>query len=134
MLYIVGAVIAILVNWLGISPLAFALGMYLPLELNSPLLLGGIISYFIKKSSKDEALVKARDQRGTLIASGFIAGAAIFGVLGALLKFTLKSMNISDIRMATWPETWGAEVLSIVMFSLLMVYMVWHILKAKAEE
>jgi len=138
MLYIVGAVIAILVNSLGISPLAFALGMYLPLELNSPLLLGGIISYFIKKSSKDEELVKARDQRGTLIASGFIAGAAIFGVLGALLKFTLKGFNMTDIRVALgtveWPETWGAEVLAIVMFALLMVYMIWHILKVKKEE
>ncbi|MFH1051300.1 MAG: oligopeptide transporter, OPT family [bacterium] len=138
MLYIVGAVIAILVNFLGISPLAFALGMYLPLELNSPLLLGGIISYFIKRSSKDEGLVKARDQRGTLIASGFIAGAAIFGVLGALIKFSLKGLNMTDIRVALgtdlWPETWGAEVLAIVMFAVLMVYMIWHIMKAKPEN
>lgn len=134
MLYIVGAVIAVLVNALGISPLAFALGMYLPLELNSPLLLGGLISYFIKKSSKDENIVKARDQRGTLIASGFIAGAAIFGVIGALLKFTLGKLGMADIRLAHWPETWGAELLAIVMFCLLMVYMVMHIMKAKPEE
>jgi putative OPT family oligopeptide transporter len=134
MLYIVGAITAVLVNSLGISPLAFALGMYLPLELNSPLLLGGLISYFIKKSSKDDNLVKARDARGTLIASGFIAGAAIFGVLGALIKFTLGKMGIADIRLEHWPETWGAELLAIGMFCLLMVYMVWHIMKAKPEN
>ena len=129
MLYIVGAIIAVLVNSLGISPLAFALGMYLPLELNSPLLLGGLISYFIKKSSKNESLIKARDQRGTLIASGFIAGAAIFGVLGALLKFTFGKFG-----MEHWSKTAGAEVLAIVMFALLMVYFVWHTMKAKAEK
>jgi putative OPT family oligopeptide transporter len=133
-LYIVGAVIAILVNFLGISPLAFALGMYLPLELNSPLLFGGIISYFIKNSSKNEKLVKARDQRGTLIASGFIAGAAIFGVLGALLKFTLKGLNIPDIKIQHWPDTPGAEILAILMFLVLVVYMIWHIYTAKVEK
>ncbi len=134
MLYAIGAIFAILVNSLGISPLAFALGMYLPLELNSPLLLGGIISYFVKKSSSNENLVKARDQRGTLIASGFIAGAAIFGVIGALLKFILGKMGYPDIRLEHWPETAGAEWLSILMFALLMVYMVWHISKAKESE
>ncbi|MFC2131048.1 OPT family oligopeptide transporter [Bacteroidota bacterium] len=134
MLYVVGAITAILVSSLGISPLAFALGMYLPLELNSPLLLGGIISYFIKNSSKDDKLVKARDQRGTLIASGFIAGAAIFGVLGAFLKYTLSELGMKDIRLPHWPETAGAEVLAIGMFCLLMVYMLWHIFKAKPEN
>lgn len=134
MLYIVGAIIAILVNSLGISPLAFALGMYLPLQLNSPLLLGGLISHFIKKSSKDEPIVKARDQRGTLIASGFIAGAAIFGVLGAFLKYGLDKFNLEDIKLVGWPDTWGAEVLAIVMFCLLMVYMIVHILKAKPDK
>ena len=134
MLYIVGAVIAILINAIGISPLAFALGMYLPLELNTPLLLGGIIAHFVKKSSKDEAVVKARDQRGTLIASGFIAGAAIFGVIGAFLKYILEKMNISDIRLSHWPETVGAEWLAVLMFVLLMVYMVIHISKAKPEK
>lgn len=134
MLYIVGAVIAILINAIGISPLAFALGMYLPLELNTPLLLGGIVAHFVKKSSKNEAIVKARDQRGTLIASGFIAGAAIFGVIGAFLKYILEKMNISDIRLAHWPETVGAEWLAVLMFVLLMVYMVIHISKAKPEK
>ncbi|HAW07855.1 MAG TPA: oligopeptide transporter, OPT family, partial [Bacteroidetes bacterium] len=86
-LYLVGVIIALIVNFLEVPPLAFALGMYLPMHLNIPLLVGGIISYFMQKSKKGEAIAKNRHQRATLIASGFIAGAALFGVFGALLKF-----------------------------------------------
>ncbi len=134
MLYIVGAVIAVLVNAIGISPLAFALGMYLPLELNTPLLLGGIISHFVKNGKGKESLIKARHQRGTLIASGFIAGAAIFGVIGALVKFILNRSGLPDIRLEHWPETYDAQFLAIGAFALLVTFMIWQIYKAKSDE
>ncbi len=128
-LYIVGAVIALIVNAIGISPLAFALGMYLPLELNTPLLAGGLVAYFIKSSTKDNALSLARYQRGTLIASGFIAGGSLFGVIGALLKF----LGL-DLFSQNWQGTTGAEALSIIMFALLIVYIIWDSLRAKLDK
>ena len=70
--------------WLGISPLAFALGMFIPLDLNTPLLVGGLIAHFVGKSTKDKTLAEARTQRGTLIASGFIAGAAFVRCSGSI--------------------------------------------------
>jgi putative OPT family oligopeptide transporter len=138
MLYVVGAVIAVLINWIGISPLAFALGMYLPLELNTPLIVGGVIAHFIKKN-KNKKLGKARTDRGTLIASGFIAGAAIFGVLGAIIKYVLGLMGMNDISIANWgfphwTESAGAEWLAVVMFVFLMVYFVMHTMGAKEED
>jgi putative OPT family oligopeptide transporter len=87
-LYGLGAVIAFIVEMLGVSGLAFALGMYLPLELNSPLLVGALVAYFVKRSAgSDEALAKARGDRGTLVASGFIAGGAIAGVVQGFTSY-----------------------------------------------
>ncbi len=138
MLYLVGAVMAVLVNWLGISPLAFALGMYLPLPLNTPLIVGGLVNWFVNKSSKDEKMANARNQRGTLIASGFMAGASIFGVIGALLLFfKIGNTRLSDyIQIVTpaWSESWGAEVLAIFMFCALVGYFIWESLRAKIED
>ena len=139
MLYLVGAIIALIINWLGIPPLAFALGMYLPLHLNTPLIVGGLVAHFISKSSKDEKLVTARNQQGTLIASGFMAGAAIFGVIGAFLIFFNifgKEFNLVDTLFGTigWGKSWGSEFLGFVMFALLMVYFVWETLRAKKED
>lgn len=130
-LYLIGAMIALFMNWLGISPLAFALGMYLPQDLNTPLLVGGLISYLISKSSKDPKLVNARNQKGTLIASGFMAGAAIFGVIGALLIF----FNVldKDINKA-WFESLGGEYLALVMFIALIAYFIWDSMRAKVED
>ena len=85
-LYIVGAVIALLLVILKVPPLAFALGMYIPQELNTPLLFGGFIAWFVSTRTKNEKLNNARFQRGTLIASGFIAGGALFGVFNAFLE------------------------------------------------
>ncbi|MFA4874611.1 MAG: oligopeptide transporter, OPT family [bacterium] len=88
MLYGAGAVIAVLMELLGIAPLAFALGMYIPLSLNTPILVGAIVAHYVQKSAgKDEALGTARRERGTLIASGFIAGGALMGVLSAVIKY-----------------------------------------------
>lgn len=83
-LYIVGAILAILLNWLGVPALAFCLGMFLPLHLNTPMLVGGLISWFVKRSSKDKEVCRRRSDRGTLISSGLIAGGALFGVFSAI--------------------------------------------------
>ncbi len=128
-LYLVGVLIALFVNWLGISPLAFALGMYLPLPLNTPLLVGGLVANFIQKT-KDEKLRNARVQRGTLIASGFMAGASLFGVVGALLLFF--KVRLYQL-VGEWENSPSSEYLSILMFAFLVTYFVWDTLKAKTE-
>jgi putative OPT family oligopeptide transporter len=129
MLYIVGAVIALLMNSLGVSPLAFALGMYIPLELNTPLLVGGLVAWFVGSRSKDEKLNLVRTQRGTLIFSGFIAGGALFGVFGAMLRFfNLKFMN------ELWSVTWQAQYIAIGMFILIIAYAVWESFRAKIDD
>ncbi|MBD3288012.1 hypothetical protein GF337_04345, partial [candidate division KSB1 bacterium] len=86
MLYGLGVIIAIMLEMVGVAPLAFALGMYLPIQLNVPLLIGGFMAWLVSRSSKDEEIGKQRRERGTLIASGFIAGGALMGVLGAVLN------------------------------------------------
>ncbi|TAL68415.1 MAG: oligopeptide transporter, OPT family [Bacteroidetes bacterium] len=136
-LYLVGAVIALLLNALKISPLAFALGMYLPQELNTPLLVGGLVAHFVKTRSKDEALNNARFQRGTLIASGFIAGGALFGVFGAIMKYIFGIYNWPDVFKyyeSGWLNMNGAMWLSIGMFLLIVIYIVWDSLRAKPEN
>ena len=86
-LYMTGVILALLLNWLGVPALAFCLGMFIPLSLNTPLLVGGAIAYFVSNSSKDKAVNNLRRDRGTLIASGLIAGGALFGVFAALTRF-----------------------------------------------
>ncbi|MDE5749610.1 MAG: oligopeptide transporter, OPT family [Duncaniella sp.] len=86
-LYMTGAVLALLLNWLGVPALAFCLGMFIPLSLNTPLLVGGAISWFVSTRSEDKAVNAARQDRGTLISSGLIAGGALFGVFAALTRF-----------------------------------------------
>lgn len=83
-LYIVGAILALILNWLGVPALAFCLGMFLNLSLNTPMLVGGLISWFVAHSTKDKELAKVRGDRGTLVASGLIAGGALFGVFAAI--------------------------------------------------
>jgi len=112
LLYGIGGVFAAACTMVGVSGLAFALGMYLPMYLNSPLVLGAAIAWLLQHSSKDEALTKARYDKGTLIASGFIAGGALVGVLGALLKFAEDSWKVTIVPDLTrvigpWLDTWG---------------------------
>ena len=136
-LYLVGAVIALLLNALKISPLAFALGMYLPQELNTPLLVGGLVAHFVKTRSKDETLNNARFQRGTLIASGFIAGGALFGVFGAIMKYIFGIYNFPDVFRyyeSGWLNMNGAVWLSLGMFLLIVIYIVWDSMRAKPEN
>ncbi len=128
-LYMVGAVVALLMTWMNISPLAFALGMYIPQELNTPLLAGGLVAWFVTSRTKNEKLNNARFSRGTLIASGFIAGGSLFGVIGAFIKF-----SGTDLFAAEWSETNGAEYIALVMFALLVIYTIWDSLRAKEEN
>lgn len=139
MLYFAGALLSIIVAFLGLPPLAFALGMYLPLELNTPLLIGGLIAHFVNKSSKDDKLVNARVQRGTLISSGFIAGAALFGVLGALMVFLDKELGWNiiflDKDFSWWKDgSITPEILPIIAFALIIAYFIWDTFRAKVDE
>lgn len=134
MLYIGGALMALVLNMIGIPALAFALGVYLPLELNTPILIGGIIAHFVSTRSKDEKLNKARREKGTLIASGFIAGGALLGVVSALIKFIQNSNNLPGWEIEDWAHTHGAEVLGLIMFVSLIAYMIWDSMRAKKEE
>jgi putative OPT family oligopeptide transporter len=129
MLYVVGAFISFFVYLLGISPLAFALGMFIPLDLNTPLIVGGLINHFIGKSSQDKAVSEARLQRGTLISSGFIAGAALFGVLGAILLFFEV-----DPAINVWKDNLvGAEWTALIAFIFILIYFVWDTKRAKVD-
>ena len=134
MLLGVGAVISVLINWLGISPLAFALGMFIPLPLNTPLVVGGLLNHWFTKSSKNTKLANARMQRGILIASGFIAGAALFGVIGAFIIFFTGNTEALNLKVWTNPEGIGAQITAIVAFMALIGYFVWESFKAKEED
>ena len=128
-LYALGAVISVAVGMCGISALAFALGMYLPMDLNSPLVLGAAIAWYLQRSSKDKKLAKARHEKGTLIASGFIAGGALVGVLAALLRFiedSSKTAVIPDLLKLAGP--WLGEWhnwLGLIMYLLLAAGLYW---------
>ena len=129
MLYLAGAFMALILTMINVPALAFALGMYLPLQLNTPLLAGGLIAYFVTTRSKDEAINKARRERGTLIASGFIAGGALMGVFSAILRYLGYNWVNTE-----WFESHAAEMLGLVMFLLISLYMIWDTLKAKKES
>ena len=128
-LYFAGAVLALVLNWIGVPALAFSLGMFIPMSLSAPLVVGGAIAWFVSNRSKDEALNKARFDRGTLLASGFIAGGALMGVVAAVLKFVGV-----DMYMADWAASSSAEWLALAMYIALAIYFTVHTLKAKKEE
>jgi putative OPT family oligopeptide transporter len=128
-LYIIGAILIATLTMIKVPALAFALGMYIPLELNTPLLVGGLIAYYVSTRSKNEKLNNARRERGTLIASGFIAGGALMGVLSALLRY----LGYNWINFE-WAESHSAEVLAIVMFAIICFYMIWDALNGKSED
>lgn len=128
MLYAAGAFMSLILTMIGVPALAFALGMFIPLELNTPILLGGLIANFVSKRSKDEKLNNARRERGTLIASGFIAGGALMGVVSAVLKFS----GINYVNEA-WFESHSAEILALVMLVILCGYFIWDSLRGKPD-
>ena len=128
LLYGIGAVIALIINACGISSLAFALGMFIPLHLNLPLLVGGAVQHFVSHRSSSAAVNQARSERGTLLASGFIAGGALMGVVSAGLTFAGVDWVIAG---GSWMNsTWG-QVLSLVCYGALIVYLIKASLKAK---
>ena len=124
LLYIVGAVLAILLNWLGVPALAFSLGMFIPMQLNAPLLVGGLISWFVSSRSKDEAVNNARQERGTLLASGFIAGGALLGVVSAGMRF------FGFEYTCTFSET-QLQATGVIVYILLLAWFTWSCMKAK---
>lgn len=118
-LYITGALLAVLLNWLKVPALAFCMGMFLPLSLNAPLLVGGIVSYIVTHSSKDKEVCRKRGDRGTLISSGLIAGGALFGVFAA----------ITIMCGVVPPENGGdfqPQVLGLVAYAALIAYLIAH--------
>ncbi|RHR43421.1 oligopeptide transporter, OPT family [Parabacteroides sp. AF18-52] len=127
-LYGIGAVLAIILNFCKIPALAFALGMFIPMELNTPLLIGGAISWYVGSRSKDKALNTARLEKGTLLASGFIAGGALMGVVSAALRF--GGINLVNEK---WLEGNFAEPLAVLMYIALMAYLAISSMKAKKE-
>jgi uncharacterized oligopeptide transporter (OPT) family protein len=132
-LYIVGAVIALLLVILKVPPLAFALGMYIPQELNTPLVFGGIVAWFVSTRTTNEKLNNARFQRGTLIASGFIAGGALFGVFNAFLKFIDQqwSFGYTNWYFTNWAESTNGEIAGLAAFALLFAYALWDSMRGK---
>jgi putative OPT family oligopeptide transporter len=141
-LYGVGAVFAVVTEMCGVSGLAFALGMYLPMELNSPLVLGASIAWLLQHSSKEPKLAKARYDKGTLIASGFIAGGALVGVLAALLKFIEDSAHVAIVPdlttlkalgLGAWLEAWGNWT-GLAAFLALGACVYWDSRREKAED
>lgn len=116
-LYMVGAILALILNWLGVPALAFCLGMFIPLSLNTPMLVGGAVSYFVSNSSKDKKVNDARRDRGTLISSGLIAGGALFGVFAAITRFAGFEYTTPGSEQLT-------QILGCVAYALLIIYLI----------
>ena len=119
LLYGIGAVLALVLTVFKVPALAFALGMFIPLELNLPLLVGGLINWYVTSRSKDETVNTERGEKCTLLASGFIAGGALMGVVSAAMRFG----GVELVNKA-WLENPVSEMLSLVMYALLIVYLV----------
>ena len=126
-LYMVGAILALILNWLGVPALAFCLGMFIPLSLNTPMLVGGAVSYFVSNSSKDKKTNDARRDRGTLLASGLIAGGALFGVFAAITRFAGFEYTTPGSEQLT-------QILGCVAYILLIGYLIWDSKRAKVEK
>lgn len=127
-LYGIGAILAIVLNFFKVPALAFALGMFIPLELNTPLLIGGAVSWYVGTRSKDQALNTARVEKGTLLASGFIAGGALMGVVSAALRF--GGINLVNEE---WLNNSLSEVLALIIYIGLIAYLAISALKTKKE-
>ena len=126
LLYGIGALIAIVLTVCKVPALAFALGMFIPLNLNLPLLVGGAVQWYVSTRSKDKEVNQARTEKGTLLASGLIAGGALLGVVSTGLKF----IDI-DMFNAAWQQNPWSEVLSLVAYLLLIGWLIRSSMKAK---
>ena len=123
-LYMVGAILAAILNWLGVPALAFCLGMFIPLSLNTPMLVGGAVAYFVSNSSKDKAVNNRRRDRGTLLSSGLIAGGALFGVFAAVTRFAGFEYQ-NPLGMET------TQILGCAAYALLICYLIWDSKRVK---
>ena len=119
LLYGIGAVLALVLTYFNIPALAFALGMFIPLELNLPLLVGGAVNWYVTTRSKDEKLNNERGEKGTLLASGFIAGGALMGVVSAAMRF--GGINLVNEE---WLANPMSELVSLAVYALLIVYLI----------
>ena len=126
LLYGIGAVLAIVLTFFKIPALAFALGMFIPLELNVPLVVGGAVNWYVTSRSKDTALNTERGEKGTLLASGFIAGGALMGVVSAAMRF--GGVNLVN---ETWLNNTWSEVLALGAYALLILYFIKASMKVK---
>ena len=126
LLYSIGAVLAVILNFCKIPALAFALGMFIPLELNVPLVVGGAVNWYVTSRSKDAALNAERGEKGTLLASGFIAGGALMGVVSAAMRFG----GINLVNDAWLQNTWS-EVLALGVYAILIFYLIKASMKTK---
>ena len=126
-LYMVGAILALILNWLGVPALAFCLGMFIPLSLNTPMLVGGAVSYFVSNSSKNKKLNDLRRDRGTLISSGLIAGGALFGVFAAITRFAgFEYQNPLGMELT--------QILGCIAYLLLICYLIWDSKRVKLDK
>ena len=124
LLYGVGAILAIILTIFKVPALAFALGMFIPLELNLPLLVGGGIAWYVGSRSNDESVNKARTEKGTLLASGFIAGGALMGVVSAIIRFCGVNLLASE-----WQASSAAQYVAILAYLLIIAYLVYACMK-----
>jgi len=129
LLYGIGAVIAIVLTMCRVPALAFALGMFIPMSLDVPLLIGGLVAWYVSTRSKDKAVNTARSEKGTLVASGFIAGGALMGVVSAIIKF-----GGLDLTIPHWNTSAGGQWLSLVAYGALIGFFIWFVLRNKKEK
>lgn len=128
-LYGMGAVLALVLTLFNVPALPFALGMFIPLQLNLPLLAGGFISWYVASRSKDTPLNKARQEKGTLLASGFIAGGALMGVVSAILKLAGAELTLTEWLQSSW-----SHVLTVAMYIAIFLYLLRSSIKTKVES
>lgn len=128
-LYGIGALIALLLTFMKVPALAFALGMFIPFQLNIPLLIGGAVNWYVGSRSKDKALNTARVDKGTLLASGFIAGGALMGVVSATMRFAGVNLTLEG-----WADTHGSEILALFMYIGVIAYLIYASMKAKKDN
>lgn len=147
LLYGIGAAIAIILTLFKVPALAFALGMFIPLSLNAPLLIGGLVAWYVSTRSTDKAINNARNEKGNLVASGFIAGGALMGVVSAIIKFSGLHLTIPFSKetatnpatgelvelITYWHQTTGGQWMSLVAYGALIGFFVWFVLKDKKQ-
>lgn len=126
LLYGIGAIISLALNFFGISALAFSLGMFIPLQLNLPLIIGGLVNWYVRSRSTDTTLNNLRNEKGTLLASGFIAGGALMGVVSAGMHFGGFHLANGDYLASPL-----SQYVSLAAYLLLIAYLVRASLNVK---